>query len=113
MNHAISNAGSIEADYYRRETLASVADLNQSRLDFAAEQIIDAFDWKDARDALELAGKKDPESFEALCESLAALQGISPKDMQKIEDRRVRDALIALDKVARFYAGHRAAEEVV
>ena len=113
MNHAISNAGSIEADYYRRETLARRAERAQERREFAAEQIIDAFDWKDARDALELAGKKDPESFEALCESLAVLQGISPKDMQKIEDRRVRDALIALDKVARFYAGHRAAEEVV
>ena len=111
--HAINGFAFADSAYERRETLASIADINQSRLDFAAEQIIDAFDWKDARDALELAGKKDPESFEVLCESLAALQGISPKDMQKIEDRRVRDALIALDKVARFYAGHRAAEEVV
>ena len=109
MNHAISNAGSLEADYYRRETLASVADFNQSRRDFAAEQIIDAFDWKDARDALELAVEKDQDAYQALCESLAHLQHIP---IAKIEDRSVRDLAIALDKVARFYAGHRAAEEV-
>ena len=110
MNHAISNAGSLEADYYRRETLASIADFNQSRREFAAEQIIDAFDWKDARDALELAGEKDPEAYQSLCESLAHLQHIP---IAKIEDRNVRDLAIALDKVARFYAGHRAAKEVV
>ena len=42
----------------------------------------------------------------------SSANGLDPF-LQKIEDRRVRDALIALDKVARFYAGHRAAEEVV
>ena len=110
MNHAISNAGSLEADYYRRETLAGIAELAQERRDFAAEQIIDAFDWKDARDALELAGEKDQKAFQALCESLAHLQHIP---IHKIEDRNVRDLAIALDKVARFYAGHRAAKEVV
>ena len=108
MNHAISNAGSLEADHYRRETLASVADLAQSRREFAAEQILDGFDWKDARDAMELAGEKDPEAFQALCESLAHLQHIP---IHKIEDRRIRDLAIALDKVSRFYAGHRAAGE--
>ena len=110
MNHAISNAGSLEADYYRRETLANVADLNQSRLDFAAEQIIDAFDWKDARDAMELAGEKAPEAFQALCEALATFKQIP---IEKIEDRRVRDLSLALDKIARYYAGHRAAGETL
>ena len=71
MNHAISNDGSLESAYYRRETLASIKDMAQARRDFAAEQILDAFDWKDARDALELAGKKDEPAFEAFCEALA------------------------------------------
>ena len=110
MNHAISNAGSLESAYYRRETLASIKDMAQARLDFAAEQILDAFDWKDARDALELAGKKDEPAFEAFCEALAHLQHIP---IEKIEDRRVRDLSLALDKIARYYAGHRAAGETV
>lgn len=110
MDHAISNAGSQEAAYYRRETMASITDIAKGRIDFAVEQILDAFDWKDARDALELAGEKDPKALEALCESLAHLQHIP---LSQIEDRRIRDLAIALDKVARFYAGHRAAEEVI
>jgi hypothetical protein len=99
-----------ESEYYRRETGDSIRDYAQSRLDFAAEQIIDAFDWKDARDAIELAGEKAPLSYEAFCEALAAFQHIPTS---QIEDRRVRDLAIALDKVARFYAGHRAAMEDV
>lgn len=108
MNHAINGFAFADSAYERRETLASVADLAQSRREFAAEQIIDGFDWKDARDAMELAGEKDPEAFQALCESLAHLQHIP---IHKIEDRRIRDLAIALDKVSRFYAGHRAAGE--
>ena len=110
MNHAISNAGSLESAYYRRETLASIKDMAQARREFYAEQIIDGFDWKDARDALELAGKKDEPAFEAFCEALAHLQHIP---IEKIEDRRVRDLAIALDGIARYYAGHRAAGETV
>ena len=110
MNHAISNAGSLESAYYRRETLASIKDMAQARRDFAAEQILDAFDWKDARDALELAGEKDPEAYEALCEALAIFHQIP---IEKIEDRRVRDLSLALDKIARYYAGHRAAGETL
>ena len=110
MRHAISNAGSLESAYYRRETLASIKDMAQARLDFAAEQILDAFDWKDARDALELAGEKDPEAYEALCEALATFRQIP---IEKIEDRRVRDLAIALDGIARYYAGHRAAGETL
>lgn len=108
MRHAISNAGSMESAYYRRETAAHIVDLAQERREFRAEQILDAFDWKDVRDALELAGEKEPEDFQALCESLAHLQHIP---IHKIEDRRIRDLAIALDKVSRFYAGHRAAGE--
>lgn len=110
MNHAISNTGSLEADYYRRETLAHVADLAQSRREFAAEQILDGFDWKDARDAMELAAKDKPAAFEAFCESLAHLQHIPSS---QIEDRRIRDLSLALDTIAQYYAGHRAAQEVV
>lgn len=108
MNHAISNAGSLEADYYRRETLASIADLAQSRREFAAEQILDGFDWKDVRDALELAGDKDPAAFEALCEEMRVLATIR---IDKIEDKRLRNIAIAFSKISNFYAGHRAAEE--
>ena len=110
MNHAISNAGSLEADYYRRETLASIKDMAQARLDFAAEQILDAFDWKDARDALDLSAEKDAPKFEAFCDALAAVKHIP---LSQIEDRRVRDLAIALDGIARYYAGHRAAGETL
>lgn len=109
MNHAISNTGSLEADYYRRETMASVAHLAQERREFRAEQILDAFDGRDVSDALELAGDKDPDAYLALCDSLAHVQHIP---IHKITDRRLRDMALALDKVARYYAGHRAAGEV-
>jgi uncharacterized membrane protein len=99
-----------EAEYYRRETRDSFRDIAQSRIDFAAEQIIDGFDGRDVSDALELAADKDTDTYLALCEALAHLQHIP---ISQIEDRRIRDLSIALDKVARFYAGHRAAQEVV
>lgn len=109
MNHAISNAGSLEADYYRRETLASIADLAKERREFLAKQIRDSFDWKDVRDALELAGKKDPAALEALCEEMRVLATIR---IDKIEDKRLRNIAIAFSAISNYYAGHRAAEEV-
>lgn len=108
MNHAISNSGSLEADYYRRETLASIADLAQERRKFAVDQIIDSFDWKDVRDALELAGEKEPAALEALCEEMRVLATIR---IDKIEDKRLRNIAIAFSAISHYYAGHRAAEE--
>lgn len=109
MNHAISNAGSLEAAYYRRETAAHIVDLAQERREFRAEQILDAFDWKDVRDALELAGEKEPAALEALCEEMRVLATIR---IDKIEDKRLRNIAIAFSAISNYYAGHRAAAEV-
>lgn len=106
--HALNGFAFADSAYERRETLASIADLAQERREFAAEQIIDGFDGRDVQEALELSADKDYAAYEALCESLAHLQHIP---IHKIEDRRIRDLAIALDKVSRFYAGHRAAGE--
>lgn len=106
--HAINGFAFADSAYERRETLASIADLAQERREFAAEQILDGFDWKDVRDALELAGDKDPAAFEALCEEMRVLATIR---IDKIEDKRLRNIAIAFSKISNFYAGHRAAEE--
>lgn len=109
MTHAISNVAALESQRDRADASAQVIDWAQSRRDFSAEEIIDGFNWKDARDALELAAKEKPGAFEALCESLAHLQHIPNS---QIEDRRIRDLSLALDTIAQYYAGHRAAQEV-
>lgn len=110
MNHAISNAGSLEAAYYRLQDLQRDQDLAQERRESKAEQILDSFDWKDVRDALDLAGEKSPASLEAFCEAMAIIPQLN---INKIEDRRLRNIALAFSRIANFYAGHRAAQEAV
>jgi hypothetical protein len=108
MNHAISNYGSLEAGYYRRQTADHIADLRLERVRFAAEQIMDAFDWQDVRDALELAWEKSPEAAEALCEAMSHLAHMN---IGKIEDRQLRAIAEAFSKIGHNYADHRAMRE--
>lgn len=108
MNHAISNAGSLEAAYYRLQDLQRDADMAQERREIKAEQILDGFDWKDVRDALELAGEKDHAALEAFCEAMSILPQLN---INKIEDRRLRSIALTFSKIANYYAGHQAAKE--
>lgn len=97
-----------DAAYFAQQDKAHELDLAHEHMQFKAEQILDGFDWKDVRDALELAGEKDPEALEALCEEMKILATIR---IDKIEDKRLRNIAIAFSKISNFYAGHKAMEE--
>ena len=89
MHHAISNAGSLESDYYRRETLAHVASLRKERIDQRCNDLRDALDAKDIFDVL----GDDEHKLMALCEALLPLVIVYPHRLEGPYARAIAEAL--------------------
>ena len=109
MQHAISNAGALEAAHYESNARGEALEIAQSRRESLSEQIIDRFDGKDVMTAFDIVSEFDPNKMHRLYEALAILPQL---DITKIEDRQLRNLVIAFAPVAHYYAGYMAAKEL-
>lgn len=107
MQHAISNAGSLEAVYYRQLDRDHDRSLAEERIAQRAEQIIDSFDAKDAADALDASVCRGDRMHDRLSIALAALVQVSSTGHRPI----VRAVIDAWHDIANSYANDLARKE--
>lgn len=108
MQHAISNAGSLESGYYRQQDLMHDEALRRERLDARADEILGAFDAKDVMTAIDLVATYEPERIHKLYEALAIIPQLQT---WKIEDPRMRAIAQAFEPISNYYAGYMAMKE--
>lgn len=82
MQHAISNAASTEADYYRRNAQSERAERAAERRAEAVAEMLDSFTSLDAQEALDAAAASLAPNYEEFCEALAGLLQISANDQR-------------------------------
>lgn len=97
-----------ESEFYRQQDLSHDESLRRERFESACDKILDAFDGRDVMTAFDVVSDGDPAKMYKLYDALAAL---AQMETWKIEDEKLRDAAIAFQGVAHFYAGYRAEKE--
>ncbi|WP_286978245.1 hypothetical protein [Pseudomonas sp.] len=107
MNHAISNAGSLEAGLYRAIDADEAFRLNQERIQITADKIIEAFDAKDAMSALDLVAQRSPQYIDRFHNELTKLVSM---DLNKVP-LELEPLYMAFRAIAHYYAGYRAQSE--
>jgi hypothetical protein len=106
--HDISNAGAAESGHYAALDADEKRRLRRELTQAACDKIIAEFDGKHVMTAFDVVSANDPARMHRL---YAALAQLVEMPCYRIEDDRLRNAVMAFQGVANWYAGYVVAEE--